>query len=115
MNRNVSEAAQITEVKAAQVKTWAFMFKEFLSAQANPPKGTSRMFNDSDVLALIYISSRWETEPDLDSIRIGLAEQEHHAKEFRDHLYLHTPLLQELPDDLDETWRHGLLLCGAGM
>ena len=31
-----------------------------------------------------------------------------------EHLYLHTPLIQEPPDDLDETWRHGILLVGGG-
>ena len=31
-----------------------------------------------------------------------------------EHLYLHTPLIQEPPDDLDETWRHGILLVRGG-
>lgn len=115
MNRNVAQTARLLGVDSAQVKTWAFTFKECLSTQATPAKGTTRMFNDSDVLALAYVCTRWGAEPDLDSIRTGLNDDEHQQKELCEHLYLHTPLLQEPPDDLDETWRHGILLCGAGM
>lgn len=115
MNRTVAQTASILGVDLAQVKRWTFAFKDYLSAQANPPKGTARALSDSDVLALAYVSTKWETEPDLQSIQAGLNGGEHYEEEFRKHLYLHTPLLQEPPDDLDETWRHGLLLCGAGM
>lgn len=115
MNRNVAHAAQILGVDSARVKAWAVTFKDCLSTQANPAKGTTRVFTDSDVLALAYICTRWEPEPDLDSIRAGLDDNEHHGPELRELLYLHTPLIQDLPDDLDETWRHGIMLCGAGM
>lgn len=73
------------------------------------------MLNDSDVLALAYVCTKWDAKPDLDSIRAGLNDNEHYEEEFCERLYFHTPLLQEPPDDLDETWRHGFLLCGAGM
>jgi len=66
------------------------------------------------VLALVYICKMWQANPDLDSIRDGLDANEHHEREFREYLYLHTPILQEVPDEIDETWRHGILLCGAG-
>lgn len=115
MNRSATQTARILGIDTAQVKSWAFTFKEFLSAKANPAKGQARVFNDSDVLAFAYISAAWEPEPDLGAIRSGLNAGEHHAEEFREQLYIHTPLLQEPPDDLDETWRHGFLLCGAGM
>lgn len=114
MNRNVAQTAKILGVDSAQVKTWAWTFKDFLSGRANPPKGTARAFCDSDVLALSYVCTRWEAEPDMDSIRAGLEDDEHLQKELCEILYLHTPILQEPPEDLDETWRHGFLLCGAG-
>ena len=114
MNRSVAQTARVLGVDSAQVKSWAFTFRDFLSKQTNPPKGTPRTFSDSDVLALAYICARWEANPDLEAILDGLNDDAHHEKEFCELLYLHTPLLQELPDDLDETWRHGILMCGAG-
>lgn len=113
MNRNVAQTARVLGVDSAQVKCFAFTFKEFLSTQANPPKGATRTFSDSDVLALAYILARWEAEPEIGAIRAGLNEGEHHGAEYREKLYLHTPLFQEVPDDLDEKWRHGILLCGG--
>jgi hypothetical protein len=115
MNRKASEIARILEVQPGQVKSWAFTFKDYLGAQANPRKGATRTFSDSDVLVLAYVWWNWETEPDLDAIRAGLNSGEHYGREFCELLYRHTPILQEPPDDLDETWRHGVLLCAHGM
>jgi hypothetical protein len=115
MNRNVAQVARILGVDSTMVKKWVVIFKDFLSESANPPKGKTRSFNESDVLALTYICATWEAQPDLESIRAGLNDDEHYAEQFREQLYLHTPLFQEPPDDLDETWRHGILFCGGGM
>ena len=114
MNRTAAKVAKILEVKKEQVLRWAFDFKDYLSAAANPAKGKVRMFNDADLLALMYIWNHWEEEPDVECIKVGLNQGEHYEDSFVEHLYLHTPLIQELPDDLDETWRHGILLAGGG-
>jgi hypothetical protein len=99
-----------------QVKTWAWRFKEHLSGQANPPKGRSRAFTDSDVLALMHVALNWEDDPDIENIEAGLNCEEHYDNDrYREMLYRRTPLLQEPPDDLDETWRHGILLNGGGV
>lgn len=113
MNRSAAQTARVLGVDPTQVKDWAKTFKEFLSLQANPPKETNRTFSDSDVMVLAYIWAHWEQSPDLEAIEAGLNSEDHHADAFREHLYLHTPLLQEPPDDLDETWRHGILLAGG--
>jgi hypothetical protein len=113
MNRNVSQTAKVLGVDGAQVKEWAHLFKEHLSKRANPIKGQERTFNDSDLLVLAYVFERWETDPDLESIKIELNQENHHDEKIVEHLYLHTPLLQGPPDDLDETWRHGILLNGG--
>ena len=55
MNRNVSETARIVGVDGQQVKMWAWLFREYLSTQANPAKGCPRTFTDSDVLALMHV------------------------------------------------------------
>lgn len=113
MNRTPADVAAILEVDVAQVKHWAFDFKEYLSAAANPSKGTKRIFSDSDLLVLFYVSYYWEDEPDLESIKIGLNNAEHSDMRFVEQLYMHTPLIQEPPDGLDESWSHGILLVGG--
>ena len=114
MNRTASEVAKMFDANSALVKRWASLFSEYLSRGANPPKGTVRAFSDNDVLALCYVWHEWEDEPDIESIKIGLNLGNHFETPFVEHLYLHTPLLQAPPDELDESWRHGILLCGSG-
>lgn len=115
MNRNVSQTARILGVDVQQVKTWAWLFKEHLGPQANPPRGRPRTFTDSDVLALIHVAMHWEERPDMEAINIGLNREDHHEDKYRELLYRNTPILQEPPDDLDETWRHGIFLNGGGV
>src|ERR1051326_2213187 len=110
MIRNVSQTAKILEVDIQQVKRWAWLFKDYLSDGANPGKGVSRSFADSDVLALIHVALHWEEDPDIEAIRCGLDGR---YEEYRHFLYQNTPILQEPPEDLDETWTHGLLLNGG--
>lgn len=115
MNRTTSEAAKILGVNALQLKKWAWIFSDYMSAtSANPVKGEVRLFTDVDLLVLCYVGHEWEDEPDIEAIKIGLNVGNHYEDAFVEHLYLHTPLLQEPPDDLDETWRRGILFCGGG-
>jgi hypothetical protein len=116
MNRGVSQTARILGVNVQQLKTWAWLFKEHLTLGANPAKGSARAFTDSDVLALIHIAMHWEDQPDIEAIRAGLNGEDHlEVDEYREILHRNTPILQEPPDDLDETWRHGILLNGGAV
>src|SRR5260370_20235361 len=115
MNRTVAQAAQVLGVDGDQVKKWAWRFKEYVSGRANPTKGQQRYFTDSDMLALIYVAMHWEAHPDTEAIQIGLNSDDHFDDRYRDLLYASTPILQVPPHDLDETWRHGVLLNGAGV
>lgn len=116
MNRTVAQTARVLGVDVQQVKTWAWRFKEHLSSQANPPKGRTRAFTDSDVLALIHVVMHWEENPDFENIEAGLNSRDHYDNDqFREMLYHHTPILQEPPEDLDETWRHGIFLNAGGV
>lgn len=114
MKRNVAQAARVLGVDGALVKHWALLFKDYLSHKANPGKGEARSFTDSDLLVLLYVGNEWENDPDIEAIKIGLNLENHHEDCFREHLHWHTPLLQESPEDLDQTWRHGILLAGSG-
>ena len=111
MNRTVSQTARILGANIQQVKKWAWVFKDYLSSQANPAKGRSRTFTDADVLALIHVALHWEENPDIEAIQIGLNYGNH--DEYRHFIYQNTPILQEPPGELDETWGHGVLLNGG--
>lgn len=116
MNRTVSQTANVLGVDVQQVKTWAWRFREHLSSRANPSKGRRREFSDSDVLALMHVCMHWEDNPDLENIEAGLNCHDHYDNDrYIQMLYTHTPLLQEPPEDLDETWRHGIFLNGGGV
>lgn len=115
MDRTVSQTARVLETNILQVKTWAWLFKDYLSAGANPAKGLARAFTDPDVLVLLYVAFHWEDDPDLESIRMGLNAEDHFEERFLEFLYQHTPILQEPPDGIDETWRHGMFLNAAGV
>ena len=73
MNRTASKVAKILDVDGLQVKRWALDFKDYLPAAANPAKGKVRMFNDGDLLVLMYVWYHWEEEPDVECIKVGLS------------------------------------------
>src|SRR5205814_8095732 len=113
MNRSVAQTARVLGVDGQQVKKCAHLFSEYLSSNAKPTKGRTRSFSDSDLLVLSYVCEHWEDDPDLECITVGLNQENHYDERYAEHLYMHTPLLQEPPDDLDETWRHGVLWTGG--
>jgi hypothetical protein len=112
MNRNISEMARALGVESDQVEKWAVLFDEYLSEHAKTINGRARCFSDLDFLVFAYVSTLWEDEPDLEHIKIGLNREDYLDEEFYECLYLNSPILQELPEDLDETWRNGVLWVG---
>jgi hypothetical protein len=113
MSRSIFEIAKILSVNAQQVENWASLFNNYLSPDTGRTAGGLRVFSDSDFLVFVYLSEYWGSDPDIESIESGLNQENHHDERFVERLYLHTPLLQEPPDDLDETWRHGVLWVGG--
>ena len=64
----------------------------------------------------MHVVSHWGNDPDIESIRMSLNCEEHLDNDlYRRTLYAHTPILQEPPEDLDETWRSGVFLNGGGV
>lgn len=113
MSRNITETARVLGVKCDQVTEWASLFHEYLGKQANPRNGGPHCFSDLDLLVFAYIATLWETKPDLEAIKIGLNREDHLDEEFCKLLYLNSPILQEPPDGLNETWEHGVLWIGG--
>jgi hypothetical protein len=114
MKRSISQVAKIAGVDGSRVKHWCSVFHEYLGPSANPGKGTPRVFSDSDLLVILYVSHLWADDLEIPSIEAGLNAGDHYEKVFIEELYRHTPLLQEPPDGLNESWRHGVLLGGGG-
>lgn len=113
MKRSVSQAAKVFGVEVALVKRWASMFADHLSESANPRKGVPRAFTDTDMVALCYVWQKWEDQPDVDVITMGLNSEDHFDHRFVEHMYLHTPLLQDPPENEEEPWRHGFIWSGG--
>ena len=113
MNRNISEMARALGVERDQVEQWAVLFDEYLGEQAKSANGQPRFFSDLDFLVFAYVSTLWEDEPDLEHIKIGLNQKDYLDGRFYQYLYLESPILQEPPEDLNETWRHGFLWVGG--
>ncbi|MCC6589818.1 MAG: hypothetical protein IT168_24200 [Bryobacterales bacterium] len=115
MERTASQTARVLETDVQQVKIWAWLFKDYMSTGANPGKGRTRTFTYADVLVLLYVAFYWEDDPDIEAIRMGLNADDHLDDRFLELLYQHTPILQEPPEGIDESWRHGIFLNAAGV
>lgn len=94
------------------METWAFHFKEYLTKGANPSQGIARQFTLSDLPVLAYVFTYWEDDPDFENIEVGLRRGEYQEQPYNDFLTSVTPLFQEPPEELDETWVHGSLMGG---
>lgn len=112
MKFSVSEVARMFEVKRDVVKTWAYHFSEYLTPEANPSKGKPRIFSIDDLRVLSYVYTYWENEPDYELIKNGISTDSHFEEPYNRFLTTITPLFQELPEDLDETWMYGTIIGG---
>ncbi len=108
----VAEAARALDIDRDLLKMWAFQFKEHLGPGANPAKGTPRQFTLADLRILAYVFLNWDGNPDLESIQAGLFQGCHWEETYDRFITSISPIFQDPPDDLDETWRHGSLVGG---
>lgn len=108
----VSQVARQLEVDREVVKRWAKEFAEHLSLTANPPKGKERRFSEMDLRVLALVSYYWEDDPDLEHIHAMLNSGDYNEDVFSEFASLHTPVFQDVPDEIDETWQHGVLIGG---
>jgi hypothetical protein len=52
----VSEVARVLGVEPRYVKEWAQQFRDYLTPEANPTKGTPRQFSPVDLPVLAYVA-----------------------------------------------------------
>lgn len=108
----ISEAAKIIGVGCDSVKQWATEFAEYLSLTANPGKGKERQFTESDLRVLAVIAEQFEFDGEADDIHYALNSGHQYEEPLVESARLHTPVFQDMPDEIDETWRHGALIGG---
>jgi len=110
MKRGIAETSKIMGVDKEQIKVWSRLFREYLSKDTIPEQGKERKYNDKDILILLYVCYHWEDHPDIESIKIGLNQENYYEDAFIHELYRHTPLLQDEVPEIDEPYRYGLLM-----
>jgi len=108
--RTIGDVSRLLDVDRDTLKAWIKEFHEHLSEFAHPRSGRTRLFTETDTRVLALISEYWEDEPDLENIHAMLNSGEQNSEHFVELVHLNTPIFQEVPDDLDETWTHGVLL-----
>jgi hypothetical protein len=94
------------------VLRWIADFEEHFSSTSKGTNGQDRSFIDADLCVLLYIQHETEGGKCPDEIESGLCSREHLSDMFVDEACLHSPLFQDVPEEIDETWRHGVLIGG---
>jgi hypothetical protein len=109
----VAEVSRMFEADKDTVKTWAYKFSEYLTANANPPKGIPREFQLEDIRIMAYVFSEWEDDPDIECIKMGLNSNNHYENPNIDDLISSLiPLFIDPPENMDENWKHGVIFSG---
>jgi len=108
--RKISDISQLLGVDRDLIKAWILEFSEHFSETARPSSGLTRHFTEEDTRLLALINEYWENKPDLVNIHAVINSGEQNAKRFTEFVQLNTPIFQEVPSDIDETWTHGVLL-----
>jgi DNA-binding transcriptional MerR regulator len=108
----IAEVARLLDVDRDSVRRWATEFAEHLSLTANPKKGQERQFTEADLRVLAVIAEHFEMENDASDIHYALNSGSQYEEPFLEFARIHTPLFQEVPEEIDETWQHGVLIGG---
>ena len=108
----ISEVACILEADRDSLKRWVNEFAEYLSLTANPRKGQERQFTEVDLRVLAVIAEEYEMDGEADDIHYALNCGRQYDERFLEFARLHSPLFQDVPEEIDEGWQHGVLIGG---
>jgi DNA-binding transcriptional MerR regulator len=112
---SISEVARLFGVDRDTVKDWVTRFAEHLSLTASTPNGNARYFDEADLRVLALVAQYWEEHPDFENIHAMLNCGEYNEERFVEFAKKHTPIFQDVPDEIDETWQHGVVIGGMAM
>lgn len=110
--KQVSDVARLFDVDRDTIKKWCHEFSDYLSSAATPPKGQTRVFDESDVRVLALIFYYWEDEPDYEAIRGSLNSNEQDDGHFLEFVFLNTPVFREPPDNIETRAEYSVILNG---
>jgi hypothetical protein len=99
---NVSEVARIFNVERDLIKTWSYIFSEYLSKEANPRKGKQRTYTVVDICTFGYIMMYWEDDPDIENIKLGLNSGDQYEQPYSELAKQYTPIFREFDEDIIE-------------
>lgn len=96
--------AKMFDVDRQTIKTWAYVFIDYLSRAANPSTGLIRHFTIEDVRVFAYVLMYWEENPDIEYIKIGLNSRSQFEYDNIDEFITGLlPLFRDMPEDVDDT------------
>ncbi|MCA9947561.1 MAG: hypothetical protein KC449_28975, partial [Anaerolineales bacterium] len=99
--RTVAEIAHLLNIERDAIKKWSYEFSDYLSSTASPPKGETRLYDESDLRVLILIRAYWKRESAV-NIRRMLDSGDHNQGSFANFARLYTPIFREnRPEDID--------------
>ena len=100
--KTISDIQKLFFVDKATVSKWCFEFKEYLPSEQNRRPGQERLFIWEDIIVLSYISYHWEDNPDIESISIGLNNEEYMEDFFKNFANKNSPIFSDLPENPDD-------------
>ncbi len=110
---SLAEVAKIFAVDKKVVRDWIYYFSEYLSKTSNPPKGVQRSFQLEDIRVMAYVFYYWEEDADVEYIKMGLNSNSHFENDLIDNMLIGlTPIFIDVPENIDESWKHGVVLTG---
>jgi hypothetical protein len=103
---------RLFEVDESVLLAWITEYGEHLSRSANASDNQRRRFTERDLRVLLYVNDRIEGEDSSDEIHCGLNSGQYETDNILEQARLNTPIFQDVPEEIDDTWRHGVLIGG---
>jgi hypothetical protein len=109
--------ARVLSVEIEVIRKWERLFSDYLTTGRSGLTDENRYFQQSDLYVFAFLISikDWNDElntDDFSDIHYSLNSQEHLTEKYIKFVYFNTPVFQELPINIDETYKNGVLFGG---
>lgn len=108
----IKDAATSLGVSVETVEAWIAEFPEYLSRATPGAPSQERQLSPNDLQVLALISCYWEEEPDIPHIQAMLNSGDQNENRYLEFSQMAGPIFQEVPSQIDESWRHGAVIGG---